>query len=160
MHDVAIQHNIFLAFKAELSGFLGADFTIVFHIVSKTNGFRTYEALLEVRVNDTCRRWRLGALGNGPGAGFLGTDSEIGYQMQQVIACPDNPVQTRLFKANGIEIILLVSQWQNRDFAFNFGRYDNRNRILQFGAREHALREFITLVGSRFLNIANIQHRL
>src|SRR6202008_4336711 len=105
MHDIAIKDHVFLALKAEFAGFLGARFAIVFDIVRIGDGFRADETLFEIRMNDAGGGGRLGALGYGPGPCFLGANGEISDEMQEVITSPDNAVEARLFKTDGVKII-------------------------------------------------------
>jgi hypothetical protein len=49
------------------------------------------------------RRRRFGAAVDGPGAGFLGADGEIGDEVEQLVAGADQAVKARLFQTHVVE---------------------------------------------------------
>src|SRR5947207_3118071 len=160
MQDVSVLHNVVLAFKPELAGIAGTSFAIEADIVVIGDGFGPDEALLEICVNDPGRLRRPGPLGDGPGAGFLGTDGEIGHEMEQLITGTYYAVEARLGEADRVEIVLLFGSGQDRDLAFDLGRYHHRLGLLFSRAAYHLGGIFIALVGGGFLDIADIKHRL
>src|SRR5690606_2145381 len=108
VHDVAVLDDIVFAFLARLSRFLGAGLAAVFHIVVIGDGLGLDETLLEIAMYDAGRLRRCCAPADGPGAGFLGANGKVGNQPQQIVACSDDTVEARLFKAKTIEKVLLL----------------------------------------------------
>jgi len=75
---------------------------------------------------DHARRLRRGgADGDGPGAGFLGADGEVGLQAQQFVGLADQAVQAGLFQTQGFEELLLLLVVQDRDLRLDLGRDDD-----------------------------------
>jgi len=138
MHHVTVLHDIVLAFKPELAELARTRLAISGDVIFIGNGFSADIALLEIRMDDAGCTGALGALGDGPGAGFLWAYSEIGHQVQQVVTSADDPVQSGLSQANGIEIVLLICLGQNRNLALDLGRDDAGHGVFFFGAGKNA----------------------
>ena len=94
MEDVAVLHNIVLAFLAQLAGVAGSGFAVQGDIVVIGDGLGTDETALEVAMNLACGLRGLAALLDGPGAGFLGADGEEGDEVEEVVAGADDPGET------------------------------------------------------------------
>ena len=62
MHDVAILHNIFLAFDAKLTSFANSSLRTVLQIVFIFDNFGTDKTLLEVGMDNTSTLWGLPSL--------------------------------------------------------------------------------------------------
>jgi hypothetical protein len=67
MHHVAIGDDIFLAFQPQLSGVARAGFAVERDIIGIGNGLGADKTFLEISVDDTGGRRRLGAAVDGPG---------------------------------------------------------------------------------------------
>src|SRR5581483_7182559 len=110
--------------------------------------------------NDAGGRGRLGAAVDGPGAGFLRADGEIGDEIEQLIAGADQPVEARFLKAQRVEEILALLARQGRDFRLDLGRDHDRNGAFLFGALEDLFGKTIAVPGRAFLDVADVEDRL
>ena len=61
-HDVAVLHDIFLAFVAGFAGFFGCCFAAKGYIVIKGDGLGADEAAFEIGMDDTGGLWGLAGL--------------------------------------------------------------------------------------------------
>ena len=84
MHDVAVLHDIILAFGPHLARVLGGLFAAQCDEIIIGDGLGADEAALEIGVDDARRLRRLGAAMHGPGPRFLGADGEEGDEIEQL----------------------------------------------------------------------------
>jgi len=99
MHDVAIADDIILALKAHFSSILTGTFTSQCNEVAVRNRLGTDKAFFKIGMNDAGGLGGARAFGHGPGAGFLRPDSEIGNQLQELVARTDEALEARLRQA-------------------------------------------------------------
>src|SRR5699024_1180646 len=91
--NVAVFHDVFLAFTANQAlGLGGGHGAAGFHIL-KGNNFGTDKAPLEIAVDLTGGLGSLGAPLDGPGPAFVAAGGEEGDQAQQGIGAANQPVQ-------------------------------------------------------------------
>ena len=76
MDNVAIFHEVVLAFQAPFAGIFGAVFAVIFDEIVVTNYFGTDKAFFKVSVDDTGRVRGGGAGFYGPGADFFDASGE------------------------------------------------------------------------------------
>ena len=96
VQDVAIFADIALALGPHLARFLGTLLSVGCDIIVISDCFCADEPLFKVAV-DHARRLRSSCPGpDGPGARLLGSHGEIGFQFQQLVAGPDQTIETRL----------------------------------------------------------------
>ena len=81
MEYIAVLDQIFFAFQAHFSGFLGSRFAVAGDEVFGRDGFGADEAAFEIGVDDTGGLRGLQALGQGPGMGLFRADGEEGDQV-------------------------------------------------------------------------------
>src|SRR5450432_3344160 len=81
MHDVAVGDDILLALQPQLAGVAGAGLAAQCDVIAVGDGFGPDKALFEISMNHARGGWRLGAAVDGPGAGFLRADGEIGNEV-------------------------------------------------------------------------------
>jgi hypothetical protein len=100
VQDVAVLDLVALALDPHLAGVLGGllaaerpDEIVV------GNGLGADEAALEIAVDDAGGLRCAGAHRDGPGAGFLRADGEVGLKLQERVARADHPVEARLLQA-------------------------------------------------------------
>ena len=86
LHDVAVLHDVVLAFDARLAGGLGVGHRTCGDQVVEADDLGLDEAALEVGVDDAGSLGGGGALADGPGARFLRTCGQVGLQSQGVEA--------------------------------------------------------------------------
>ena len=86
MEDVAVLHDIFLAFLAQLARVARAGLAVERDIIVVGDGFGADEAALEIGVDFARGARRLAALLDRPGARFLGPDGEEGDEVEEVVA--------------------------------------------------------------------------
>ncbi len=103
MHHVAVGDDIFLAFQPQLAGIAGADLAAERDVIGVGDGFGANKSLFEIGVDDARRGRRLGTAVDGPGAGFLRPDGEIGDEVQKLIAGTDQPVEPGLLESQRVE---------------------------------------------------------
>src|SRR5215475_14610484 len=82
MHHIAVRNYVIFTFQPHFPGIASARFAAAGNEVVISDGFRPYEAALEISMNDTCRLRRLGTLSDSPCARFLRADREIGYKVE------------------------------------------------------------------------------
>jgi len=85
VHNIAVLHNIVLAFLAQLARRAAACFPAKFVIISKAGSLRFDKSALEVCVDHTCCLRRLGTNRHGPGARLVFATREKALQTEQVI---------------------------------------------------------------------------
>ena len=78
MHDVAILDDILLTLDCHLPSLLNGGFATIVDEVLKLDYLGTDEALLEVRVNSSCRTGGLAPLSIRPGTYLLYACGEVG----------------------------------------------------------------------------------
>ena len=111
-------------------------------------------------MDNTCRLWGWRAAPYRPSTRFLRPGGEIGYQVEQGIAAPYQPVQPRLSQSQCFEIFAALIIVELRQFFFNSSRNHYGFGALggrffgHFGCQRIAVRSAV------FLNIADINHRL
>src|SRR5882724_6837492 len=93
MHDVAVLHDIFLAFETEFARLARARFAIEGDIIVVSDRLGPDEAFFKIGVNDAGRAWRPRAFRHGPGARLLGSGGEKRDEPEQIIAGADKPVE-------------------------------------------------------------------
>ena len=103
MHDVAVGDDIVLAFQPELAGVTGAGLAPEPDIVRIGDRLGTNKAFLEIGMDHPGRRGRLGATVNGPGAGLLRADSELGDEIEQPVAGANQAIEAGLFEAQRLQ---------------------------------------------------------
>jgi hypothetical protein len=103
MHDVAVGHDVFLAFQPQLAGIAGAGFAAEGDVIGVRNGLGTNEALFEIGMDNPRGGRRPCAAVNGPGPRFLRADGEIGDEIEQLIAGADQAVETGFLQPERIE---------------------------------------------------------
>lgn len=86
LHDVAIGHDVVLAFLADLAGGAGVGHGAGGVEVVEGDDFGLDEALLKVGVDNTGGLRCGGALADGPRSGFLRASGQVGLQAQGVEA--------------------------------------------------------------------------
>src|SRR5215207_2934816 len=86
LDDVAVGHDVVLALHAYFAGGLGRCHRAGGHEIVEGHDLGLDEAAFEVRVNHAGRLRRGCTLGDRPGAGLLGTGSEVRLQPQRVEA--------------------------------------------------------------------------
>ena len=87
--DVAVLHDVFLAFGAEQALCLGGGHVAAGLQILKGHSFCADKAALDVRVDLAGSSGSLGALGDGPCTDFVLTAGEEGDVAQQIIAGVD-----------------------------------------------------------------------
>src|SRR3954447_7039953 len=78
---VAVPDDVGLALDPHLTSLLGALLAAAGDVVVIGDGLAGDEAALEVLVDHGGGLGRAGALGDGPGVGFLGAAGEVGHQL-------------------------------------------------------------------------------
>src|SRR3954447_26420388 len=106
MHHVAVGDDVVLAFQPEPAGIARARLAAIRHIIVIRDGLGANEAALEVAVDDTGSLRSLGAAPYGPGRRLLGAGSEIGDEVEKLIAGQDQPVEAGHREPNGLEILV------------------------------------------------------
>jgi len=94
VEDVAVLHDIFLAFLAQLAGIAGAGFAVERDIIVVGDGLGADESPLEVGMDFAGGLRRLGAFLDRPGARFLGADREESDEVEEVVAGTDDAGET------------------------------------------------------------------
>src|SRR5690242_14612004 len=89
MHDVAVRHDIVLAFQPQLAGIARAGLAAQGDVIGIGDGLGPDETLFEIGVNDARRRRGFGAAMDRPGPRLLWPDREIRDQVEQLIAGAD-----------------------------------------------------------------------
>ena len=133
-HHVAIPHDVFLAFHMHLARCLGAHLALIGDVVLVADGFRRDEAAFEVAMDHAGGGRRLGAGGDGPGAGFLGAAGEVGDEAQQGVALADHPVEPAVIEAQALEEFGAVFLGKLRDLGLDGRRDDDVARTLALRA--------------------------
>src|SRR4051812_36072316 len=103
MHHVAVGDDVFLAFQPKLAGFAGAGLAVQRDVIGIGDGLGPDEALFEIGMDHAGRRRPLGAAVDGPGAGLLRADGEIGDEVEQLVAGADQAVEAGLFEAQRLQ---------------------------------------------------------
>src|SRR4051812_37821085 len=93
MHDVAILDDVVLPLEPELPGIAGARFAAQRYIIIVGNRLGTDEALFEIGVDDARGLRRARPFAHRPGTRFLRPSSEIGKEVQELVAGPDHAVE-------------------------------------------------------------------
>src|SRR5690606_35753039 len=134
VHHIPVLDDVFLAFQAPFTGFLGTGFAVVLDEVIVGHHFGADEALLEVGVDDRGGLGSGGADLDGPGADFLDPGGKIRLQVEQFVTGADHPVQARLIHADGFEEhILLFTIVEFGDFRFDLVAHRHHDRALGVG---------------------------
>ena len=82
LHHVAVDHNVFLAFLADLASGAGFSHRACCVEVFEGDDFGLDEAFFKVGVNDTGSLRGGGALTDGPRSGFLRASGQVGLQAE------------------------------------------------------------------------------
>src|SRR5699024_12537736 len=82
LHHLAVDHNVFLAFLADLASGAGFSHRACCVEVFEGDDFGLDEAFFKVGVNDTGSLRGGGALTDGPRAGFLRASGQVGLQAE------------------------------------------------------------------------------
>ena len=98
VHHIAIFNDVIFPFRTHPACFLRALLTLVGDEVFIRDSLRANEAFLEVGVDLTSRLRRSRTDRDGPCTHFFYASSEVGLQIQQLIARADHAVQARLFQ--------------------------------------------------------------
>src|SRR5690606_18531593 len=116
-----------------LAGFLGGDFAAERDEIVVGDGLGADETAFEIGVDDAGGLRGLGAHRNGPGAGFLGADGEIGLQVQELVALADQAVEAGFFKAERGEVVGAIGIVETGEFGFDFGADHHDAGVLGLG---------------------------
>src|SRR5215472_14955681 len=160
MHDVAVRDDVFLSFEAQSASLAGARLAAERHIVVICNGFGTYEAALEIGVDDAGRLGRLGAAGDGPGLRLLGPGREVCEEAQETVAGANKAIESRLLEPDRRQIFGAFGSRQHCDLGFDLGRDHHDAGTLLFGTRLDFAGKFIARRGRGFVNVADIENWL
>ena len=98
-NHVSVGDDVFLAFTADKTFFLGGIHVAAGDQIIKCHDLRANESALEIAVNFACCLRCLGTAADRPGAYFLRAGSQIADQTEQGIARLDQTVQAALFNA-------------------------------------------------------------
>ena len=129
-------------------------------IVGIGHGFGADEAFFEIGVNRAGGLGRLAALGDGPGACFLGTHGEEGDEAEQLVAGADDAGEAGFGETERFEIFGAFLHGHGDQFGLDRRRHDHGLGI--FGRRlfKHAGAVRIAGCGAFFLDIADIENGL
>ena len=133
MHDIAIAHDVFLAFQPHLAGLLGAVLAFVFDEFVESDHFGANKTFFEIGVDDARRLRRSVALVHGPRAHFFRPDGEVGLQAQQFVGRADQAVESRFLHADVGQKHIFVFVRQIGDFGFERGADRDHRRMLGGG---------------------------
>ena len=103
---------------------------------------------------------RLGALGDGPGAGFLRPHREVGEQPQQVMARADDAIEPAILEAERGQELRAIRIRHLADLGLDGRRDDDRLRPLGLRHGEDGGAVRVAGGGGGFLDIADIEHGL
>src|SRR5471032_1119327 len=160
VHHVAIFDDVFLAFKAPLTGFLGTGFTLVLNEVVVGDDFGTDEAFFEVGVDHAGSLWRGSADLDGPGADFFDTGGEVSLQVQHFVAGADHTVQARLFQAQGLEEhVFFFAVIQLGNFGLDLVAHRHHDRAFFLGDGLDHVEQWVVLKAV-FSDVGDVHHRL
>ncbi len=129
---VAVLNHVFLTFVPCFACFFCRSLTTQFNIVVVADGLCANEAALKVGVDDASGLRSLCADRYGPCAGFFWSCCEVGDQVQQVVACADQAIQTRLFQPHVRHVFTLFFFIQLCNLCFDCCGDDNRCSALLF----------------------------
>ena len=99
VHDVAILHEVFLAFGTHKTCFLGGVPAAVLEEVGVAQSFGADKASFKVRVDDTCALRCLETSVERPGAAFLFASGEECAQSEDFVTLTDHGVEARFLHA-------------------------------------------------------------
>ena len=123
------------------------------------DGFGPNESTLEIAMNDTCGLRRRGPFPDRPGARFLGANCEVGLQMQQCVACADQPVEARFLQPHFFQKHLRFVGFQLADLFLDPGRNHDVRIALRCGHFGDTRGLAVAGAGAVFFDIADIKHR-
>ena len=109
VHDVAVVHDVVLAFQPHLAGLLCSLLTLAGNEIVEGNHFGADEPMFEVGMDDAGRLGRGRADRDGPGAHFLRPRGEVGLQAEQLVRRVDHAVEAGLREAEVVEVDLAAS---------------------------------------------------
>ena len=121
MHHVAVLDDVLLAFETHLAGILGAVLAAERDVILIGDSLGANKTLLEIRVDDAGGLRSLGAAGDRPGAGFLRADREVSYEIEQLIAGPDEAIERRLRQAHLGQELAAICGRQAGELGFDLG---------------------------------------
>src|SRR5690606_16378654 len=159
-HHVAILDDVFLAFVTGLAGFLGGDFAAERDEIVVGDGLGADAAGFEIGADDAGGLGGLGAHRDGPGAGCLEAEGEIGLQVQELVALADQAVEAGLFEAERGEVVGAIGIVETGEFGFDFGADHHHAGILVLGVGFDLFGVLIAGGGGGFIDVADIEHGL
>ena len=160
MHDVAVLHDVFLAFLPGLAVFLCAAFAVELDVVGVGDGFGLDEALLEIAVDDAGGLRGGRAFLDRPGAGFFRADGEVGLEAEEFVAGADDAVEARFFEAEAFEEFLLLVIGEDGGFALDLGGDDDGGGAFGFGVGDDRVGELVAGGGGVLVDIADVKDGL
>ena len=132
-NDIAILHDVFLAFDAEFGLFLRFGHGTAGNQILVRNDLGGNEAALEVSVDDTGRAGGFVAGVDGPGSGFLDTGGEVGSQPEQVIHRADEVAHAGVLDADIVEVFAGLGRVEFGELLLDAGGDDDGFCVVVFG---------------------------
>ena len=96
LHNVAVAHDVFFAFDAQLARLTSLGFGAESGEVIKMHDLSSDEAALEVAMNDARSLWSFHAFGDGPGTGFFFARGQVSLKAEQGIHALDEQIHAAI----------------------------------------------------------------
>ena len=160
MHDVAVLHDVLLAFDADLARVAAGFFRTQRHVVVVFDHFGADESLLEIGVDDAGRLRGLHAADVGPCARLVGAGGEERFEVEQFVGRFDQALDARLFETEIFEEHLpLLVALQLGDVGFGGGGDDEHFGFFVGDGRTDRLGVGVARGGALLIDVADVQHR-
>ena len=161
MHDVAILHDILLAFHREFSCLAHSSLGAIFDVVVVLDDLGTDEALLEVCVDDPGTLRSLPALVIGPRLHLHLACRDEGFEIKQCISRLDEACHARFLKADlGEEHLTVLIGVQLRDVGLSLSGHNKQFGILFLDGLAHLVNISVSIDGTSLVHVAHVEHGL